>query len=517
MATQFPIPHELLDMLRQRRLIPFIGAGFSIVHGLPDWDAMLRQVSLEVADVPDYDVIKSCCNGDHLQIAEYLFIKSDRSIGPLRHKLSTLLQTRTNCMDSTQHIELVNLNPQQIYTTNYDEIIEQTYRALNHPYAFVALPKHIAGSNKGKTQIVKYHGDLRYDQSLVLTESSYYNRLEFESPMDLKFRSDLLGQSVLFIGYSFRDINIRIIWFKLMEMMRDVPESDRPTSYIVRFERNEVLEDLYKAVGIKTICLDPDGVAKTNAERTQVLGGFMLNLAARMNNDSYMPQSNTPMFLSKGLIDVIQKGASPKRERGLGIREAEVTRAYIEHAAHRQVPEALVSQLDEFLASASRISGRNDILAGIAKWAAKRLASSEHESPGACFAIIRSLLGASPREVALAAASEVPWTRVWATKLSETNADHLVKLLLAEFENHREFDPDEDVAYAADIATRIVIKQLCVEKYEHFSAMLSEPLKAVAETYPAVADISPKADAAPDVADVLEQINNARSDDDIPF
>jgi hypothetical protein len=47
--------------------------------------------------------------------------------------------------------------------------------------------------------------------------------------------------------------------------------------------------------------------------------------------------------------------------------------------------------------------------------------------------------------------------------------------------------------------------------------MLSEPLKAVAETYPAVADISPKADAAPDVADVLEQINNARSDDDIPF
>ena len=133
-------------------------------------------------------------------------------------------QLNTLCVSpisSTPHVELINLNPQQIYTTNYDEVIEQTYRRLEHPYSFVALPKHIAGSNKGKTQVVKYHGDLRYDQSLVLTESSYYNRLEFESPMDLKFRSDLLGQSVLFIGYSFRDINIRIIWFKLMEMMRD--------------------------------------------------------------------------------------------------------------------------------------------------------------------------------------------------------------------------------------------------------------------------------------------------------
>src|SRR5205085_5246238 len=139
--------------------------------------------------------------------------------------------------------------------TNVDYLVETTFRELRLPYDTVALPKQVALARDQKTQIVKYHGDLRHEATLVLTESSYYSRLDFESPMDLKFRSDLLGRSVLFMGYSFSDINIRIIWFKLMEMMRDVPEADRPSSCIVRFERNPVLEELYQGVGIKTLCL----------------------------------------------------------------------------------------------------------------------------------------------------------------------------------------------------------------------------------------------------------------------
>lgn len=520
MAAQVKIPQELLEMLRERRLIPFIGAGFSVAHGLPDWDTMLRQVSSEVADVPDYDVIKDCCNGDHLQIAEYLFIKSDRSIGPLRHKLSTLLQTRTNCLDSTQHVELVNLNLQQIYTTNYDETIEQTYQELEHPYAFVALPKHIAGSNKWKTQVVKYHGDLRYDQSLVLTESSYYNRLEFESPMDLKFRSDLLGQSVMFIGYSFRDINIRIIWFKLMEMMRDVPESDRPTSYIVRFERNEVLEDLYKAVGIKTICLDPNGTANTNDERTRMLGGFMLDLAASMSGDGYMPQSTTPMYLSKGLIEAIQNGISTKRrDNGSSIREADSTRAYVEHAAQRQVPSSLAAQLDDFFAYAARTVSRPDILAAITKWAVKRIHSSNPNLQGAYFAIIRGMLRNVSREVAITPSSKAPWSKIWATKLSDTNAEALVKYILSEFEHHGSFVPDADTAYAADIAIRITQKHLSVsvEKFEQLSVMLKEPLESLMESYPALCDIVVTLDKPTDLSKVIEQFEAANPHDEIPF
>jgi hypothetical protein len=85
--------------------------------------------------------------------------------------------------------------------------------------------------------------------------------------MDLKFRSDLVGKSVLFMGYSFGDLNIRIIWYKLMRLMKDIPSADRPSSYIVRFEPNPILQLLYEDVGIKSIFLDPETKADTPTKR----------------------------------------------------------------------------------------------------------------------------------------------------------------------------------------------------------------------------------------------------------
>lgn len=500
------IPPDLIDMLRQRRVIPFIGAGFSAPLGLPDWDQLLRQVCLEMTDIPSYEEIKRCCNNDYLQIAEYLFIKSDRSIGPLRHKLSTLLQPSTNPLESACHVELVNLNPQQIYTTNYDEAIEQTYRALDHPYSFVALPKHIAGSNKGKTQIVKYHGDLRYDQTLVLTESSYYNRLEFESPMDLKFRSDLLGQSVLFIGYSFRDINIRIIWFKLMEMMRDVPESDRPTSYIVRFEKNDILDALYRAVGIRTICLDPEGKASNTDERTNILSRFMLDLSTNMNAESTLPQTATPMFMSSGLISSIRAAfqlRQPPRPR-----PNDGSRSLIDHAARRQIPARFLRDVDQIFEAAARSTTRNDLSGAFARWAIDHLNKVSVDAPGACFCIIRGLLRAPAREEILDDdAPPVPWSKVWATRLSNENLESLARRIENEAESQREYGADEDTAYAAEIATRILNGAIkCDNATEHYLS-IKDSLDKIIQNIGSARNIKTSTDGPPELETVLAEIH----------
>ncbi len=179
------IPPKLLEMARARRVIPFIGAGFSTTLNLPDWDSLLSRLAEEIVSPISYEEVKAHCNADMLQIAEYYLLISDGRIGPMRHAISTALQITTNPLISGQHIELVNLGAAQIYTTNFDESIEKTFRALKQPVEVVSLPKHLALSSDAKTQVVKYHGDLRYDQTLVLTESSYYARLDLESPMDI--------------------------------------------------------------------------------------------------------------------------------------------------------------------------------------------------------------------------------------------------------------------------------------------------------------------------------------------
>ena len=513
-SANIHIPQDLIDLLKQRRVIPFVGAGFSLWHGLPNWDELLKSVSTEITDIPEYDTIKRFCNDDHLQIAEYLYIKSDKSIGPLRHKLSTLLTSKKNLTDSTHHIELINLNAQQIYTTNYDEIIEHTYSSLSHPYAFVALPKHIAAANKNKTQIVKYHGDLRYDSSLVLTESSYYSRLEFESPMDLKFRSDLLGQSVLFIGYSFRDINIRIIWFKLMEMMKDVPEQDRPSSYIVRFDRNEVLEDLYKAVGIRTIYLDPHGKAQTEDEKNNLLGQFMLELAVRTSENGKMPHSNCPMFLSRGLLEKIQD-ITLRRRKSLRPPNPE-SDPYIHHASFRKIPKTLKPQVYELMARASEASAHSTAISALIRWAVSLASSSTSTTPNnaVCFLIIRGLFAHNSRTILLdELAGQVPWTRIWSTRLTGNQLVIVQDRFLKEIQHHKSYGPDMDIVYISDIATRIIEGTLETET-ELDLKELKELLAQAGELYEGLTTIKTNPNGISELENVISEIEQ---DEEVDF
>ena len=118
-----------------------------------------------------------------------------------------------------------------------------------------------------KTQIIKFHGDFDDDTSLVLTESSFFQRLDFESPLDIKLRSDSLEKSLLFIGYSLSDINIRYMLYKLHKQWKESNfEHIRPKSYIFLVEPNPIKESLLIERGIIPIVSvnEEPGIALTN-------------------------------------------------------------------------------------------------------------------------------------------------------------------------------------------------------------------------------------------------------------
>jgi SIR2-like domain len=76
---------------------------------------------------------------------------------------------------------------------------------------------------------VKYHGDFDDDNSLVLAETDYFNRLAFDSPLDIKFRADALGRTILFVGYSMSHTNIRLLLDRLCETWaRSGHQQERP-------------------------------------------------------------------------------------------------------------------------------------------------------------------------------------------------------------------------------------------------------------------------------------------------
>src|SRR5688572_2886289 len=110
---QFDIPLSLLTLLREGRVIPFLGAGFSAPLGLPGWEELLRATAAELEDGLTFEQINECCDANPLQIAEYFYLKRDRYIGPIRQVMSQHLHAKSDPVRSGAHVELINLGAPQ--------------------------------------------------------------------------------------------------------------------------------------------------------------------------------------------------------------------------------------------------------------------------------------------------------------------------------------------------------------------------------------------------------------------
>lgn len=520
------IPDDLVSLVREQRVIPFLGAGFSATHDMPTWEALLRDLSEEIQSqagvepVLSYDKIRQACGGDYLQIAEYLYLTAGESIGPIRQAISTSLRSDVPLLESTPHLELVNLGAPYVYTTNYDDLIENTYRELGLQVDVVAVPRDMALTHAERTEVVKYHGDLRHEHTLVLTESQYFKRLEFESPMDLKLRSDLLGRSVLFAGYSFQDINIRVIWFRLMQMMQDVPPKDRQPSYIVRLRANPVLDALYEAVGLRTLVIDPDERAETTDERNALLSEFMLELSLRCVPDERIPGTTDKPFVSAGLVSAlnseIDRLSQSPTDWGLqSLRHGGADRHVattpllkrIDQMTRRTVPDAL---RDTAGTAVSRLVQRVDVMSSspdvairLASWSIREYGASET----ATMLVANGLMRARPRQMVLASA-DIDWARVWSASLSQANVRQLLVAIEGEIEGHeRERFTDTDLAYAIDLAVRIAGGGLGEGDLKEERVWAAACVERAADLYPAVHDYQP-ADGRPEPFNITNEINS---------
>ena len=114
----------------------------------------------------------------------------------------------------------------------------------------------------------------------MLTESSYFKRLDFESPLDIKLRSDMLGRSILFIGYSLSDINVRFLLYKLDKLWQNsnIRVEKRPSSYIFLPTPNPIQENILRKRGIETII-------GSNIDKNKSIEEFLSSLLTGEENE----------------------------------------------------------------------------------------------------------------------------------------------------------------------------------------------------------------------------------------
>jgi SIR2-like domain len=222
---------DLKKLYRQGRLVPFIGAGVSMAvtwkEGTeekrgPSWAELVEQAAVLLGfHRPELLMAR----GNHLQVLEYFRIKME-GFAPLTNWLYAHMRPPDEAIrGSVIHRELTSMeNCRVYYTTNYDDFLERSLQIGDRSPQVIAVESHM-GSHDDRCEVVKFHGDFNHPTWMVLSESDFNKRLAFETPMDLRFRSDLLGRAVLFLGYSFTDLNVSYLFHLVNKQLQALPSS----------------------------------------------------------------------------------------------------------------------------------------------------------------------------------------------------------------------------------------------------------------------------------------------------
>lgn len=252
---------HLIEAYKSGNLILFVGSGVSANLKLPDWRELIGEIATQLKYDPDVFLTY----GDFLSLAEFYLVSNGGKVGALRSWMDTQWHSPSIDIAASQiHSYIATGKFPLIYTTNYDRWLETALKHHKQPFTVIRNVTDLAKLDGSHKQVVKFHGDLHDDSSIVLGESSYFERMEFESPLDIKLRSDTLGRSVLFIGYSLSDINIRLLFYKLSKLWKvHGIEKSRPKSFVFSPRPNPVQEAILADRGMTMISseIEDPGVA----------------------------------------------------------------------------------------------------------------------------------------------------------------------------------------------------------------------------------------------------------------
>ena len=242
------------------RVVPFLGAGVNQC-GRPDgtqWQSQHylpsgTELSEYLADNFGYPAPN---RQDLLRVAQYVAVMN--GVGPLYENLRTLFDADYTPTALHQLLAMAPSvlrakgYPQRhllIVTTNYDDLLERTFKAMDEPFDVVTyvadtdqrgkfvhwpygaeprliekpneygdLPLELPSCTLKRSIVLKLHGAVdrinAENDSYVITEDHYINylaRKDVASPIPSALAAKLKKTNFLFMGYSLRDWNLRVI------------------------------------------------------------------------------------------------------------------------------------------------------------------------------------------------------------------------------------------------------------------------------------------------------------------
>lgn len=234
----------IAQKIRNNELSIFLGAGASIPLGIPSW----KDLMAPLAKTLHLDISKQY---DYYSLAQYY--ANQYGLPDLKRHIGEAIFS----FESDDHtLELLlKLSAQTIWTTNFDSSIESILHKNLVRYQVVTNDANLANvSSADATTIYKLNGDCHDLDNIVITMDDWEAYEQTHPTMITFLKKELVSNTFLFYGYSFRD---NLIKSALSNIRRFVGDACNMHFSIQRIEDDEDFQyrinDLEVRYRVKTL------------------------------------------------------------------------------------------------------------------------------------------------------------------------------------------------------------------------------------------------------------------------
>ena len=193
----------VLDLVPERTVLLF-GAGSSIPSNAPSVASLQTQLEAEFGT-----------SATEYNLAEQTGIIESKPTGraPL---IASLRRAVAPAKPTGALLNLPLYGWKSIFTTNYDELIEQSYKRRGRPISVYASNFDFGKPREPESlQLFKLHGTIDQDVSdghrsrIIITVNDYDQTEEYREQLFDRFKSDISGEHLIIIGHSLADPDIK--------------------------------------------------------------------------------------------------------------------------------------------------------------------------------------------------------------------------------------------------------------------------------------------------------------------
>lgn len=206
---------EIAYAAASNRLCLFTGTGFSKAitsNVAPSWQDLLFQVCDRLSDSARLKASLFPANGQNPvsleEAAQIIAINLENECKDIKSIIAEIISGVRLSGDNQIIIDFFQSFPLDIVTTNYDKLAEQLADAMNCHSLSPGLP---IPRSHARTNVYHVHGSIDYLQNMVVTANDYFDFINGESYFSRKISTLLYEDTVVILGYSLGDNNLKAI------------------------------------------------------------------------------------------------------------------------------------------------------------------------------------------------------------------------------------------------------------------------------------------------------------------